>query len=186
MKKHEVQHVYPKFAALTYHDDVFNLIFAAARPITDYFKASNPSSTLAALFLLKAVVPGMVANWKKEGMIPRNPMMSLIFKLANEHFDKRGVAFLECDLVKLSEAMDNRCDHILLPREKDLYKFKKNCALATNEEINISCVLATFLIYVLIREFRVEWSADFTQDLYIYNGDEYLKRLVHRSQLWAK
>ena len=181
MKKHEVQHVYPKFAALTYHDDVFNLIFAAARPITDYFKAINPASSLAALFLLKAVVTGMVDNWKKEKRITRNPMMSLIFKLANEHFDKRGVVFLECDKVDLCQVIDNRYDNILLPREKDLHKFKNNCYMATNEEINISCVLATFLIFVLIREFRVEWSADFTQDIYVYDGDEYLKRLVQRS-----
>ena len=141
---------------------------------------------MAGLFMLRAVLNSMVRYWIETGKITRNPMLSLIFKKVGKDIGIRGVCFLECDQVPLDREMDNPFNNPYLPRSKDIWKFLFNCGTQPKSLIAISCNIAAFLIFVLMNEFEVKWDPDYTQDVYIYNGDQYLESMCQRSTLWAK
>ena len=141
---------------------------------------------MAGLFMLRAVLSSMVRYWLTTGKITRNPLLSLIFKKVGKDIGIRGVCFLECDQVPIDDEMSNPYNNPYLPRTKDIWRLLIACGTQPKRLIAISCNLAAYLIYVLMNEFEVPWDPNYTQDVYIYNGEQYLVTLCQRSTLWAK
>ena len=119
---------HPEFVGLTTDGYTFNLLFRTRRPLTDYFNSDNAGQLLAGIFYLKECLRAQEQYWLRHSMISRNPMLSLMFKLDNEHVDARGVCFLMNDQVGLHTEFDNRFNNPWLPAPEDIATLKKQCA----------------------------------------------------------
>ena len=58
-----------------------------------------------------------------------------MFKLDNNFWDSRGIAFLLNDPVGINERLNNRFEHPFKPRVEDIEKFIAQCCGQPNDQI---------------------------------------------------
>ena len=179
------QKLVPEFVQFANTGDTFNLYFRAERTLLDYFYANSASCNMAGIYMLRAIIPQMVNHWVTTLRITRNPLLSLIFKLANDHIDAKGVCFLQSDVVHIHTALSNPCNNPLLCRPNDMPAFLLQCGPRAAWLIAISCNLTAYMLFILHREFQVPIDHKSTPDIYVHNGDEYFDSLIAKSTLFC-
>ena len=107
---------FPPPLGLTTNGESLNLYFESRYTLMDYFSSGTASTALAGMFFLKEVVTKMMAYAEQTGQLTRYPLLSLMFKLNNNHVDQLGVGFLMNDEAPLSEEYNNVLGNPFGPR----------------------------------------------------------------------